>query len=57
MSETRSDRDRASTRTARIIRARTEVTLLCQNLPPGLRPEDNDTGARMSLEQLARRVE
>jgi Uncharacterized conserved protein len=35
----------------------TEVTLLFQNLPRGLRPEDNDAGARMSLEQLARRFE
>lgn len=35
----------------------TEITLLFENLPPGLRPEDNDAGARMSLEQLARRVE
>jgi uncharacterized protein YndB with AHSA1/START domain len=35
----------------------TDVTLLFQNLPPGLRPEDNDEGARLSLEQLARRVE
>ena len=35
----------------------TEVTLLFENLPPGLRPEDNDAGARMSLEQLARRFE
>ena len=35
----------------------TEVTLLFTNLPPGLRPEDNDTGARLSLEQLARRFE
>lgn len=35
----------------------TEVTLVFENLPPGLRPEDNDAGARMSLEQLARRVE
>ncbi|MBN8939359.1 MAG: SRPBCC domain-containing protein [Rhizobiales bacterium] len=35
----------------------TEVTLLFDNLPPGLRPEDNDTGARLSLEQLARRFE
>ncbi len=33
----------------------TEVTLLFTNLPPGLRPEDNDAGARLSLEQLARR--
>ncbi len=35
----------------------TDVTLLCSNLPPGLRPEDNDAGARLSLEQLARRFE
>ncbi|HEX2204750.1 MAG TPA: SRPBCC domain-containing protein [Longimicrobium sp.] len=35
----------------------TEVTLAFANLPPGLRPEDNDIGARMSLEQLARRFE
>jgi uncharacterized protein YndB with AHSA1/START domain len=35
----------------------TEVTLLFTNLPPGLRPEDNDAGAELSLEQLARRFE
>jgi hypothetical protein len=35
----------------------TEVTLQFRNLPPGLRPEDNDAGARLSLEQLARRFE
>ena len=35
----------------------TDVTLEFQNLPPGLRPEDNDAGARLSLEQLARRFE
>jgi uncharacterized protein YndB with AHSA1/START domain len=33
----------------------TEVTLVCTNLPRGLRPEDNDAGARLSLQQLARR--
>src|SRR5262245_62000240 len=32
----------------------TEVTLLFENLPPGLRAEDNEAGARLSLEQLAR---
>lgn len=32
----------------------TRVTLLFENLPPGLRPEDNDAGARLSLENLAR---
>lgn len=39
------------------LRGGTEVTLLFENLPPGLRPEDNDAGARLSLEQLARRFE
>jgi uncharacterized protein YndB with AHSA1/START domain len=35
----------------------TEVTLLCKNLPPGLRAQDNEAGSRMSLEQLARRFD
>ena len=35
----------------------TEVTLLFENLPPGLRPQDNDAGARLSLDQLAGRFE
>ena len=35
----------------------TEVTLVCENLPPGLRAEDNEDGSRLSLEQLARRFE
>jgi uncharacterized protein YndB with AHSA1/START domain len=35
----------------------TEVTVLCANLPPGLRAEDNAAGSRLSLEQLARRYE
>ena|SRR5438105_5027343 len=35
----------------------TAVTLTFDDLPPGLRPEDNDAGARASLEQLARRFE
>jgi uncharacterized protein YndB with AHSA1/START domain len=35
----------------------TEVTLVFKNLPPGLRAEDNEAGARLSLEQLARRFE
>jgi uncharacterized protein YndB with AHSA1/START domain len=33
----------------------TEVAVTCTNLPPGLRPEDNEAGTRLSLEQLARR--
>jgi uncharacterized protein YndB with AHSA1/START domain len=35
----------------------TEVTLVFKNLPPGLRAEDNEAGARSSLEQLARHFE
>ena len=35
----------------------TRVTLFFENLPPGLRAEDNDAGARLSLAQLARRFE
>ena len=34
-----------------------EVTLAFDDIPPGVRPEDNDTGARESLTQLARRFE
>lgn len=35
----------------------TAVTLAFDGLPPGVRPEDNDAGARESLAQLAGRVE
>jgi hypothetical protein len=35
----------------------TEVTLASENLPLGLRAEDNEAGSRLSLEQLARRFE
>jgi uncharacterized protein YndB with AHSA1/START domain len=35
----------------------TEVTIRFENIPPGIRPEDNDTGTRSSLEKLARYVE
>jgi hypothetical protein len=35
----------------------TEVTLVFTNIPPGLRPEDNDAGARLSLDQLAKLLE
>lgn len=35
----------------------TKVSFVSSNLPPGLRPQDNDAGARLSLEQLARRFE
>jgi uncharacterized protein YndB with AHSA1/START domain len=35
----------------------TDVTFLFTNLPPGVRPEDNEAGTRLSLDQLARRFE
>jgi len=35
----------------------TEVILVCKNLPPGVRAEDNEAGSRLSLQQLARRFE
>lgn len=34
----------------------TEVTIVFENIPSGIRPEDNDTGTRLSLEKLARYV-
>jgi uncharacterized protein YndB with AHSA1/START domain len=37
--------------------AGTNVTMLFENIPPGIRPEDNETGAQMSLDQLARHLE
>jgi len=37
--------------------SRTEVTILFEQIPPGIRPEDNDAGTRSSLEKLARYVE
>jgi uncharacterized protein YndB with AHSA1/START domain len=35
----------------------TEVTILFEQIPPGIRPEDNDAGTRSSLEKLAQYVE
>jgi uncharacterized protein YndB with AHSA1/START domain len=35
----------------------TRVTLVFKNIPPGIKPEDNKTGTRLSLEKLARYVE
>jgi len=37
--------------------AGTEVTVLCENIPPGIRPEDNEAGCRESLHNLARLLE
>ena len=35
----------------------TDVTIVFENIPPGIRPEDNEEGTRLSLEKLARYVE
>jgi len=35
----------------------TEVTITFEHIPSGIRPEDNDAGARSSLEKLARVIE
>lgn len=32
----------------------TEVTIRCDDIPPGVRLEDNETGCRQTLDQLAR---
>lgn len=31
----------------------TEVTVLCQDIPAGIRPEDNEMGSKQSLQKLA----
>jgi uncharacterized protein YndB with AHSA1/START domain len=31
----------------------TKITMLCENIPPGIRPEDNEAGGRSTLEKLA----
>ena len=35
----------------------TEVSLFYENVPSGIRPEDNEMGSRQSLEKLAALVE
>ena len=35
----------------------TEVTIAFEQIPPGIRPEDNEAGTRSALERLARLVE
>ncbi len=35
----------------------TKVTILFRKIPPGIRPEDNKAGTRLTLEKLARYVE
>ncbi|HEV7992355.1 MAG TPA: hypothetical protein VGP25_11065 [Gemmatimonadaceae bacterium] len=49
--------DAASRASIERVTAGTEVTMPFEHLPGGLRPEDNDEGARLSLAQLARRFE
>ncbi len=38
-------------------RGGTKVTILFRKIPPGIRPEDNRAGTRLTLEKLARYVE
>lgn len=35
----------------------TRITMLCENIPTGIRPEDNEAGCRSTLEKLAAYVE
>lgn len=35
----------------------TEVTIIFKNIPPGIKPEDNEAGTEQSLEKLARYLE
>lgn len=37
--------------------AGTEVSVLCEDIPAGVRPEDNETGSRSSLQKLAAFIE
>lgn len=37
--------------------ARTRVTVVFKNIPPGIRPEDNKAGTRSSLRKLAQHIE
>ncbi|RYU96360.1 SRPBCC family protein [Emticicia agri] len=35
----------------------TEVSIIFKNIPPGIKPEDNEQGTEMTLEKLAKYVE
>ncbi len=35
----------------------TEITVLCQDIPAGIRPEDNEMGSQQSLQKLAALIE
>lgn len=45
------------TTSLRAVDGKTEVSVLCDNLPEGIRPEDNEEGSRQALVRLARLVE
>ena len=48
---------RLEVRLKEIARTRTAVTMAFEDIPAGIRPEDNDAGTRSSLQKLARYVE
>jgi len=35
----------------------TEITVLCQDIPAGIRPEDNEMGSKQALQKLAARIQ
>jgi len=35
----------------------TNVTMVCEQIPPGIRPDENEAGGQSSLEKLARYIE
>jgi hypothetical protein len=39
------------------VRGGTEVTILCENVPEGIRQEDHDAGLKSTLKNLARFIE
>ena len=43
--------------TFEVVDGGTKVTVLCKDIPPGIRPEDNEEGSKLSLDQLAHYVE
>ena len=43
--------------TFKVVDTGTKVTVVFKNIPPGIRPEDNEAGTRSALEKLARYVE
>jgi uncharacterized protein YndB with AHSA1/START domain len=55
--DTKMQGEMKSTITLRDVNGETELTAIHEALPPGLSPEDNETGWRMALENLAKLVE